>query len=110
MSGVMKIIQPPGAAAAFESIGYDAAQVARIGVLELICTGLYLVPRTSVLGVILLTGYLGGAVAAHVRIHDAFLVPLALGVLVWAGPWLRDPGLRAWMPIRRKVAGSAGAS
>lgn len=100
LSAGLKIAQPPGAAEGFAKIGYDGGQMIGIAILELICTALYLVPRTSVLGAVLLTGYLGGAIAAHIRIQDAFLAPLALGVLVWAGLWLREPRLRAWLPIR----------
>ncbi len=100
LSAAMKIVQPPGATEQFARMGYDSALITKIAVLELLCTALYLVPRTSLLGAILLTGYLGGAVAAHVRIHDAFLGPLGFGVLVWAGLWLREPRLREWLPLR----------
>ena len=63
---------------------------------------LYLVPRTTVLGAILLTGYLGGAVATHARVLEmGFLVPLVLGMLVWGGLFLRDPRVRALIPVRQ---------
>jgi xanthine/uracil permease len=61
----------------------------------------YVIPQTSVLGAILLTGYLGGAVATHVRIDDNFVPPIVMGVLVWLGLFLRDPRLRALIPLRR---------
>lgn len=70
--------------------------------LELACTAVYLIPRSSVLGAILLTAYLGGATATNVRIGDpAFIVPPILGVLVWGGLFLRDDRLHALIPLRR---------
>jgi hypothetical protein len=71
-----------------------------IGLLELLCAVLYLVPQTALLGAVLLTGYLGGAVATHLRIGEPFVLPLVLGVLIWAGLWLRDPRLRGLLPLR----------
>jgi hypothetical protein len=69
---------------------------------EIGCTLLYLIPPTAVLGAILLTGYLGGAVATHVRLLETqFVVPLLLGVLIWGGLFLRDPRVRALIPIRK---------
>ena len=100
LSASLKIVQPTGAAETFAKAGYDSTQMTGIAILELICTAIYLVPRTSVLGAVLLTGYLGGAIAAHVRIRDAFLGPLLLGVLVWVGLWLRDPRIRAFLRTR----------
>jgi hypothetical protein len=82
--------------------GYPAGTLLPIGLVEMACAVLYLVPRTSVLGAVLVTGYLGGAVATHVRAAEiAFLAPLLLGVLAWGGLWLRDPRLRALLPLRR---------
>jgi hypothetical protein len=62
---------------------------------------LYALPRTSILGAILLTGYLGGATATHVRVGQPFVFPIVFGVLVWLGLWLRDARLRALIPARR---------
>ena len=70
-----------------------------LGVLELACTILYAIPRTSVLGAILLTGYLGGATATHVRVGDSFIMTVVLGVVVWGGLFLRDARLRALIPL-----------
>jgi len=76
--------------------GYPAHLATPIGVTLTLCTLLYLVPRTAVLGAILLTGYLGGATASHVRVEDpSFLFAAVFGVLVWAGLYLREPRLRA---------------
>ena len=84
-----------------EKFGYPETLLTPIGVVEILCVLLYAIPRTNVLGAILLTGYLGGAVATHVRIGDAFAPPLMIGVLVWLGLFLRDPALRTLLPWRK---------
>jgi hypothetical protein len=82
--------------------GYPLGTLAPIGVAEVACALLYALPPTSVLGAVLVTGYLGGAVATHVRVLDpAFPAPVLLGVLAWLGLFLRDPRLRALLPLRR---------
>jgi hypothetical protein len=86
--------------------GYPESVLTPIGVVEILCIVLYAVPRTSVLGAILVTGYLGGAVATHVRTLDVFVPPLLLGVFVWAGLFLRDARLRALLPLRSPPSGS----
>ena len=83
--------------------GFQSGSIAGIGILELTCALLYLIPRTSVLGAILVTGYLGGAVASHVRVSDAFVPPLALGVFAWAGLYLRDERIRRLIPLVRPL-------
>jgi len=100
-SGVMKISQSPQVIENFAKFGYQPEKLAPIGIVELLCTILYLIPQTSVLGAILLTGYLGGATATHVRISDAFLAPVLIGMMVWGGLFLRDPRIRALIPLRR---------
>ncbi len=101
MSGAMKLSGSTQVVEFFVGkFGYPQSTLLWIGVLELACTLLYLIPRTAVLGAILLTGYLGGAIATHVRVSDAFLGPLVLGVLVWAGLYLRDERIRGLMPLR----------
>ena len=84
--------------------GYPAAALPVIGVTELLVILLYLVPRTSYLGAILATGYLGGAVATHVRIGENFFPPLFLGVLIWLGLYLRDARARVLLPLRQPAA------
>ena len=85
--------------------GYPASAAPVLGAVELACIVLYAVPRTTVLGAILLTGYLGGAVATHVRIGDpSFLIPLGLGVVAWAGLYFREERLHALLPLRRVAA------
>lgn len=100
-SGVMKLILPEGMREEFARLGYPVGTAAGIGMVEVLCAVLYIIPRTAVLGAILLTGYLGGAVATHVRIGDLFLMPLLVGVVLWAGLYLRDPRVRALIPLRR---------
>src|ERR1700674_3363691 len=96
-SGSMKVVKPQ----MFEHIGYPEHLVLMLGIVEIGCTLVYLIPRTAVLGAILLTGYLGGAIATHVRLLEMqFLVPLVLGVLIWGGLFLRDPRMRALIPLR----------
>lgn len=89
----------------FGELGYPASLALGLGMIELACIVLYLVPRTSVLGVILLTAYLGGAIASHVRIESPLfshvLFPLYLGLLLWGGLYLREPRLRSLIPLRR---------
>ena len=82
-----------------KAFGYPLDLLLPIGVLELVCLLIYVIPRTAVLGAILLTGYLGGAVATHVRVGDNFAAPAVLGVLVWLGLYLRDARLRALVPL-----------
>lgn len=81
--------------------GYPEHLAQPIGLTLVVCTLLYIVPRTAVLGAILLTGYLGGATASQVRVEDPFfLFAFTFGVLVWAGLYLREPRLRALVPLR----------
>ncbi len=86
----------------FRTLGFPESAAPVVGVVEFICIALYLIPRTAVLGAILVTGYLGGAVATHVRVHDATMfAPLVMGILVWAGLYLRNEKLRELVPFRQ---------
>ena len=80
-------------------LGFPAGTIVGIGWLEAACVLIYAIPRTAVLGAVLLTGYLGGAIAAHVRVGDPFLSPLIAGGLVWLGVYLRHPRVRALLPM-----------
>ena len=101
-SASMKFNMSPEASQQMEAIGFDPKLAVPFGVLELACTILYAIPPTSVLGAILLTGYLGGAIVTHVRIGDGFFwIPAALAVVVWLGIFLREPRLRSILPWRR---------
>lgn len=105
-SVTMKLLLPPGVPEHFDHLGWTLPDVTGLAVLELACTILYLVPRTAALGAILLTGYLGAAAAAHVRIGDGVApFPIILGVLLWGGLFLRDPRVRALIPLRCRAAG-----
>lgn len=105
MSCSMKLMKGAQAVEGFAKMGYPAGVIVPLGIVELGCTVLYLIPQTAVLGAILLTGYLGGAVDVHVRNGDPFAnvaTPIVLGVLVWGGLFLRDPRIRALIPLRSK--------
>ena len=101
MSAVMKLAKPPMVVQGFVDLGWPEKVALALGIVELGSTILYLIPRTAVLGAILLTGYLGGAIATHVRIEEAFMTPVVLGILVWLGLFLRDPRVRALIPLVR---------
>jgi hypothetical protein len=99
MSATMKFRQTPEVMKGFAD--WPANVALGIGIAELASTILYIIPQTAVLGAILLTGYLGGAIATHVRLGESVLIPAVLGVLVWLGLYLRDARLRAIVPLRR---------
>lgn len=87
---------------AIQRFGYPPATIVRVALVEVLCVALYVVPWTSLLGVILITAYLGGAVATHVRISDRwFLLPIVLGVCAWGGLYLRDGRLSLLLPFAR---------
>jgi len=99
--GVFGVLKPAVAVPGFIQFGYPERLLLPVCIVELACAIAYAIPRTSVLGAILLTGYLGGATATHVRIGDPlFIMPVVLGVLVWGGLFLRDDRLRALIPQR----------
>ncbi len=102
---VMKLVKPAAVVEATVELGCPESVILPLGIALLACTVLYLIPRTAVLGAILLTGYLGGAVATHVRVGDeAFPVvfPVIVGALLWAGLYVRDQRLRSLIPWRVK--------
>ena len=100
-----KIALEPHVVEATTRIGFPLAVIRPLGLVSLACTLLYAIPRTSVLGAVLLTGYLGGAIASKVRIEDplfsSVLFGVYFGLLIWGGLYLRDAELRALIPIRR---------
>ncbi len=105
VDAVMKVARMAPSIQGTAQLGYPAHLVVPIGIVELACLVLCLIPRTSILGAVVLTGYLGGAVATHVRIgHPLFshvLFPIYVAAIVWAGLWLRDPRVRALTGPRR---------
>jgi hypothetical protein len=99
---VMKLIKAASVVEGFTSHGLAESFVLPIGILELFCVVVYLIPQTSVLGAILMTGLLGGATITNLRAGDpTFPIPVVLGMMVWGGLFLRDVRLRALIPLRR---------
>jgi hypothetical protein len=105
LDSVMKVIRARVAVEGTVQAGYPESTVVGIGLSLLVSTLLYAIPRTSVFGAILVTGYLGGAVATNVRVSaplfSYILAPVYVGVLVWGGLYLRDEQVRALIPVRR---------
>lgn len=102
--GAMKLVKPTVVVETTVKLGYPESVITGLGIVLLACTLLYLIPRTSVLGAILLTGYLGGAVATHVRVGDSWFsifFPAIFGALLWGGLYLRDDRVRAIVPLRK---------
>jgi len=101
---VMKLLQLAPAVQGTTELGYPAGTVVVIGAIELVCLVLYLIPRTSVLGALVLTGYLGGAIATHLRVGSPLpthtLFPIYVALLVWGGLYLRESRLRTLLPFR----------
>lgn len=91
VSGIPKLIDWEGKAEMMEKMGWDVGVILKIGIVEVALAILFLIPRTAFLAAVLLTGYLGGAVATHVRIGEPFFFPIIIGVLVWIALGLRDP-------------------
>lgn len=87
----------------FDHLGWPSAVMTMLGALELVCVVLYLIPQIAVLGGIILTGYLGGAIATHVRIGEPVYLHIAIGLFIWGGLYLREPRLRKLIPVRAKA-------
>ena len=102
--GIIKFIKPAPVVDAFAHLGWPLSLANVLGIVLLLCAAVYVLPRTSVLGAILLTGYLGGAVATHLRAGDPLfshvLFPTYLGVVLWLGLYLREGRLRSVIPLR----------
>jgi hypothetical protein len=105
VDGGMKLFKPTVVVQATVQLGYPESAIVGIGITLLASTLLYLIPRTAVLGSVLLTGYLGGAVATHVRVHAPVfnvVFPVILSALLWGGLWLRDLRVRELLPLREQ--------
>jgi hypothetical protein len=105
VDGVMKLFKPAVVVEATVKLGYPENTILPIGIVLTVCTILYLIPRTAVLGAILLTGYLGGAVATHVRVGEGVFpvsFPIIFGVLLWGGLYLRNNRLGSLIPINQE--------
>lgn len=102
---VIKLVQAAPAVQGTTELGYAASLVLPIGLIELVCLVLYLLPPTTVLGAVLFTGYLGGAIATHVRLGNPLfshvLFPVYIALLLWGGLYLQEPRLRALFPFKR---------
>lgn len=101
--GVAKLFKPAVVVTATVGLGFPESEIVGIGITALICTALYMLPRTSILGAVLLTGYLGGAIASKVRIH-APLFDIGFAIVfagfIWGGLWLRNARLRTLLPLQ----------
>jgi len=102
---VGKLLRPPAVVEGTKQLGYSPDVILALGVIQVVCLIVYLVPRTAVLGAIIWTGYLGGAVATHVRVGNPLfshiLFPTYVAALLWGGLWLREQRLRALVPVMR---------
>lgn len=101
MSATMKFIGGDEVKTGMAKFGIPESLILPLGVLELSCVAFYLLPPTSILGAILLTGYIGGAICTHLRVGDPIYVHIVLGVVVWLGVYLREDRLRLLIPVRR---------
>jgi hypothetical protein len=103
--GTIHIMRIPAVVAGFAQAGFPISTAVPLGIIEIVCIILYVIPRTSVLGAILLTGYLGGAVATNVRqqlpMLGYVLAPVYVAVFLWGGLWLRDGRVRSLVPLTR---------
>ena len=103
--GVIHVLKITPVVEAFAQLGYPLGVAVTLGIIEIVCVILYLIPRTSVFGAILLTGYLGGAVATQVRVgaplFSTTLFPIYVALVIWGGLYLRDDVVRALIPLRR---------
>jgi hypothetical protein len=104
MSAAMKFAHPPFVTEGNAHLGWPDRLALPLGIVEAACAFLFLIPHTAVLGAILVTGYLGGAISAHVRIGEPVYIQAALATLPWVALYLRDPRLRSLAPLRRKTA------
>lgn len=99
MGGIMKLVQPAGFEEGLKPMGWDAGTMKYIGIVELACAAIYLFPRTAVLGAILLTGYMGGAIATHVRVGDMVFTQILIGIVIWFALWLSDSRVKNLIPL-----------
>ena len=101
---IIHLMKPAPVVDAFNRLGYPLSASVGIGILELLCLLAYAIPRTALLGAVLLTGLLGGAISTHVRagspVFEAYIFPAILALMIWGGVWLRDSRLRAIFPVR----------
>ena len=104
MSAVMKLMGGAEVTEGFAHMGLPASLRVPLGILELSCVAIYLIPATSIIGAILLTGYIGGAIVTHLRIGEPVYMQIALGMFVWLGLYLREQRLKTLIPLRMHYA------
>jgi DoxX-like family len=104
VSAFFKLHDGPDVTKGFAHLGLTPSTMIPLAVLEISCVIIYLIPATSILGAILLTGYMGGAICAHYRVGDPFIVQIIVGVVVWLGVYLRDERLWQLIPLRKRNA------
>ena len=107
MSAVMKLMRHPEVIKGMSHLGLPESLIMPLGVIELLCVVLYLVPKTSIFGAILFTGYVGGAIVTHLRMGEPVYLHIALGIAIWLGLYLRRPQLRQLFWAPRALSGSA---
>jgi hypothetical protein len=103
MSAAMKLIGGPEVAKGIAHLGIPESMMRPLAILEISCIVIYLIPATSILGGILMAGYMGGAICTHWRVGDPFYLHIAIGILLWLGLYLRDDRLRDLIPLRKKL-------
>jgi uncharacterized membrane protein YphA (DoxX/SURF4 family) len=103
MSSFMKFRGGDEVTQGMAHLGLPASLIVPLAILEISCVVVYLIPATSVLGAILLTGYIGGAICTHLRVGDQFFLQIAIGVLIWLGLYLREERLRPLIPLRARA-------
>jgi len=101
LSGIMKVVHPPMIDEGFKHLGIPINLALGLGILEVSCAIIYAIPRTAVIGAILLTGYFGGAMLTSIRIGEPWIMQFVVGVMAWGGLWLRDLRLKELLPLVR---------
>jgi len=107
MSAVMKLRGGPEVVEGMGHLGLPESLIMPLAILEISCVVIYAIPATAVLGAILLTGYIGGAILTHLRVGDPFFMQIAIGLLIWLGLYLREDRLKALIPLRKTHTGFA---
>jgi hypothetical protein len=102
MSAFMKLKSGAEVMQGMAHLGVPESLIMPLAILEVSCVVIYLIPATSILGAILLTGYIGGAICTHLRVGDPFFIQIALGIVVWLGLYLRENRLKALIPLRTR--------
>lgn len=102
ISGGAKLVAPgsPDLDENLKHIGWRADQIPTLAVIEIVCAVLFMIPKTALVGAILVTGYMGGAIATHMRVGDPYVMQALFPIFCWLGLWLREPRLKALLPFR----------